>query len=229
MRLARAGPSLTERGSASLREFDRLARHLASERTAVLCDLLHDVAIAIARGELHAAVESRGSSSKVCSTTLMVSTNSRQSIAPRARRLPMLLPMDTWSAACCWFSTCTNCSMVWSDSASCCSIQVSGKASAELWPWSRRANSATKASDRGGFERAMSAITRIRFFGSRLGHRDHRVGPAVGQVLIGARGGDAGGDAAEILDQRQPQHDRDGPQLTQFKGRSRSDRRRRSG
>jgi len=36
-----------------------------------------------------------GSVRSVCSTTLMASTNSRQSMASRKRRLPMLLPMDT--------------------------------------------------------------------------------------------------------------------------------------
>ncbi len=50
-------------------------------------------------------------------------------------------------------------SIVWPDSASRCSIQVSGSASAALWPCSRRANSATNALVSGGAERAMSATT----------------------------------------------------------------------
>lgn len=56
--------------------------------------------------------------------------------------------------------------MVRPTSASCCSIHDSGNASAVLWPLSRRANSATKALDNGGLERAMSATVKTRFFGS---------------------------------------------------------------
>ena len=78
----------------------------------------------------------------------------------------MLLLMETWSAACCWFSDCTDCSIVRPDSESRCSIQVSGNASAGLCPCNRRANSATNELAIGGFDRAMSAITRIRLFGS---------------------------------------------------------------
>ena len=97
----------------------------------------------------------------------------------------MLLLIETWSAACCWFSSCTSCSMVRPDSASRCSIQVSGSASAALCPCSRRASSATNALVIGGSDRAMSAITRIRLFGSLLGHLRHLVGPGLGQVAIG--------------------------------------------
>ncbi len=96
----------------------------------------------------------------------MVSTKPRQSVAPSRRKLPMVLLIDTWSAACCWFSSCTICSMVMLDSASRCSIQVSGKARAGPCPCRRRASSATNGLTMGGSERAMSAITRIRLFGS---------------------------------------------------------------
>ena len=78
----------------------------------------------------------------------------------------MLLLIETWSAACSWVSDCTSCSMVRPDSASRCSIQVSGKASGRLCPCSRRASSATNELTIGGLERAMSAVTRIRLFGS---------------------------------------------------------------
>ncbi len=69
-------------------------------------------------------------------------------------------------AACCWFSDWINCSIVRPDSDSRCSIQVNGKASAGPRPCRRRASSATNALTIGGFERAMSAITSIRLFGS---------------------------------------------------------------
>ena len=64
----------------------------------------------------------------------------------------------------------------------------------------------------------MSAITRIRLFGSFSAISDHLVRPVVGLVAVEPVGGDAGGDAAQILDQRQAQHDRDGPQLAQLQG-----------
>ena len=47
-----------------------------------------------------------------------------------------------------------------------------------------------------------------------LGDLRHLVGPVVGTVPIRAVGPDPGGNASQILEQRQPQHDRDGPQLT---------------
>ena len=79
----------------------------------------------------------------------------------------MLFAIDTWSAACSWVCARTSCSMVRSSSARRCSIQVSGSASAAPWPCRRRASSATKELVIGGFERAMSAVARIRLFASR--------------------------------------------------------------
>ena len=129
-------------------------------------DGLDRVAIAVARAEVHARIDAarvaRAGSARRCSG---VSTNSRQSIAPSRRRLPMLLLTETWLAACCWPSSCTSCSIVWPESARRCSIHVSGSASAAPWPCRRRANSATKALVSGGPERAMSAMTRIRSLG----------------------------------------------------------------
>ena len=96
----------------------------------------------------------------------MDSTNSRQSIAPRNRRLPMLLLIETWSAACCWLPYWINWIMVWFDSERRCSIHVSGNAKAGLCPCKRLTNSETNGVDIGGFDLAISAITRIRLFGS---------------------------------------------------------------
>ena len=78
----------------------------------------------------------------------------------------MLLLTDTWSAACCWFSVCTICSMAKPLSASHCSTQVRVDASAALRPCRRRANSATNALVIGGVERAMSAMINTTLFGS---------------------------------------------------------------
>ena len=46
-------------------------------------------------------------------------------------------------------------------------------------------------------------------------HVEHGIGPAAGGLALGVRNGHAGRDAAQIVDQGQPQHDRTGPQLTQ--------------
>ncbi len=51
-----------------------------------------------------------------------------------------------------------------------------------------------------------------------LGGLRHLVRPGAGQVSLGPAGGDAHADAAQILDQCQPQHDGDRPQLTQPEG-----------
>ena len=130
----------------------------------------------------------------------------------------MLLPTDTWSAACCWLSSCTSCSMRLAGSRpGAAPSSVSGSASAALWPCSRRANSATKALLSGGSERAMSATTRIRLFGSRLGDLRACGRPSRRRGRARARlGRHAHRDAAQVLDQRQPQHDRDRPQLAEL-------------
>ncbi len=49
-----------------------------------------------------------------------------------------------------------------------------------------------------------------------IGHFQHAVGPMVGQIAIQPITGQPGGDAAQILDQRQAEHDRNRPQLAQF-------------
>ena len=45
--------------------------------------------------------------------------------------------------------------------------------------------------------------------------RQQPVGPPVGEILVGPTPGDARGDTAKVLDQRQPQHDRHRPQLAE--------------
>ena len=103
----------------------------------------------------------------------------------------MLLLIETWSAACCWFSDCTSCSMVRPDSDSRCSIQVSGNASAGLCPCSRRASSATNGARhrrvgprhvRDHQDQALRVV---------LGDLRHLVRPGVGQVPVDPAGGDA--------------------------------------
>ena len=76
-------------------KLNRLAPHLAFGQSAALRYLFYDVAVAVADAEIHLAVNSAVSSRRTCSTTLIVSTNSRQSIASKKPRLPMLLLIET--------------------------------------------------------------------------------------------------------------------------------------
>ncbi len=52
-----------------------------------------------------------------------------------------------------------------------------------------------------------------------LDRRDHPARPFVRDVAIVAPGGDAQRDATDVLDQREAQHDRDGPQLAELEAR----------
>ncbi|MNI38234.1 hypothetical protein D3C73_923670 [compost metagenome] len=51
--------------------------------------------------------------------------------------------------------------------------------------------------------------------GVALGHFDQSIGPVIGKVTVIPVGHDPGRHAPQVLDQRQAQHDRDGPQLAQ--------------
>src|ERR1700722_19975975 len=99
---------------------------------------------------------------------LLLSTKSCQFIDSKNLRLAMQLLIETCSIACCCESEWINCAIVNPDSDNHCSIQVRGKARARaaLCPCNRRTNSETKEPPMGGFERAISAITRIRLLGS---------------------------------------------------------------
>ena len=149
----------------------------------------------------------------------MDSTKLRQSTEARKRRLPIELPIVTWSAAWLWLPACTSCSIVWPSSASRCSTQVKASASAGLWPCRPRTNSDTNGADIGGFERAMSAITRIRLLGSWSTVVIIWRAQSSRQVPVDAARRDTQRHAAQVLDQRQAQHDRDRPELAEVQGR----------
>ncbi len=55
-------------------------------------------------------------------------------------------------------------------------------------------------------------------FRLRFGRREHAVCPGDGRVALPAPMGDTQADAAKILQQRQLQHDREGPQFAQLQG-----------
>src|SRR5690606_36766134 len=108
----------------------------------------------------------QGSSRNTCSTRLALSTKSRQLSAFKKRRLPMLLLIDTWSAACFLFSAYTRPLVVSPFSERRCSIQVSGNANARPLPNNRGVSSATRELTLGGFDLTISAVTTIKFLGS---------------------------------------------------------------
>src|SRR6478735_5413527 len=68
------------------------------------------------------------------STVLNVSTNSRQSVEPIKRSVPILLRTDTWSVACFWFSCKTRSTLLLPEADNCCSIQLNGNARAGPLP-----------------------------------------------------------------------------------------------
>ena len=83
-------------------------------------------------------------------------------------------------------------------------------------PADRRASSATNALPIGGDDRAMSAMTRIRLFGSRSAISIISIGPGIGQIALAPAGGNPNAHATKILDQGEPQHDRNGPELAEL-------------
>ncbi len=176
------------------------------------------MAIAIAGGEIHGTVDPGWI---VAQVLLDHASGPLDEVAPvdradSVRRLPMLLLIATWFAACCCKpSIWIRCSIFWPDSDRRCSIQLSGSASAGLWPCSRRVISATNEPfSSAGRSAPCRPPPAPRCSVSPLGGGDHAVGPAHGLAAIAPGvGHDPGRDAAQVLDQRQPQHDRDRPQL----------------
>jgi hypothetical protein len=65
---------------------------------------------------------------------------------------------------------------------------------------------------------AMSATTMTRWDGIFLRHLLQTIHPQVRQIAILPGDGQPGGDALEIFNQPQAQHDGNGPQLAQFQG-----------
>jgi hypothetical protein len=127
----------------------------------------------------------------------------------------MQLLTETWFAACCWASSCTICSIVWPDSPRRCSIH--GQRQRE-----RRALALQAARELGDIGIGQRR-RRARHVGDdrdqlarRLGRDlEHAVGPGAGGVAVDVRDRDPRGDPPQVLDQREPQHDRERPQLAE--------------
>ena len=127
----------------------------------------------------------------------------------------MLLLIETWLAACFWFSDCTICWMVQPVSERRCSIQVSGRVRDGPWPCRRRVSSATNAAIHRRVGARHVGDDHDQVFRIPLGGLDQLVGPGVGAVAADAVSGDARRDAAQVFDQREAQHDRQRPQLAE--------------
>ena len=128
----------------------------------------------------------------------------------------MLLLIDTWSAACSWrlrLHQLLDRQPVLGES-----LLDPGQRQCQ-----RRAL-ALQAARELRHERARHRRVRTRHVGDhqdqalRILLRDlqHPVGPRIGQVAIDRRRRERDAHATQVLDQRQPQHDRDGPQLAQL-------------
>ena len=123
----------------------------------------------------------------------------------------MLLPMETWSAAWLWLACWKMDSTVRPCSATRCSSQVMGKERAAALAL----HSAGEFRDEGDGQRGILADHFGQYqydvgwgFGGRF---QHAVNPEGGAFAIDAAFGDADSDAAEVFQQRQSQHDGDGP------------------
>ncbi len=199
-------------------QLDRVTRHFLFGHPAVLRDLLHDMAVAIAGGELHPPVHP----ARIVAQDPLDHAHGLDELAPVHRTqgaqtadavadgdliggLLLVLDLDQLLD------------------------RQAGLGELLLDPGQRQGQGGTLAlktarqlRDEGaGHGRIRARHVRDhqdQILGVALGHRRHLVGPAVGQILVGAAGGDPDRDAAQILDQREPQHDRDGPQLTQLEG-----------
>ncbi len=67
----------------------------------------------------------------------------------------------------------------------------------------------------------MSAMTRMRLFGSRSAIVQHLLRPAFGPRPVGRPGRDPHADPTQVLDQAKAQHDRNGPQFAECQRRDR--------
>ena len=101
----------------------------------------------------------------------------------------MLLLIETWSAACCWFSACTSCSIVRSRLREPLLDPGQRQRQGRAVPLQTARQFRHERLAIGGFERAMSAMTRIRLFGSCSAISIIRSAQAVGQIAIGPAGG----------------------------------------
>ncbi len=208
-------------GDAFVRQLDRLARHLAFGQVAPFGDLLDDVPVAIAGREVHPAVEP----ARILPQLLLDDAHRFDELAPvhrsqKAKAADGVADRDLVAGL-------------------LLRLRLHQLLDREARLGQPLLDPGERQGQRGalslqparelGDERAHHRRVRARHVRDHqdqalrivLGDVHHLVRPRVGPVAVDRAGGDPGADAAQVLDQRQPQHDRNGPQLAQLERRHR--------
>ena len=209
-------PGLGDAGCRCARQCDRLARDVSFLQGALLGDLLDDMAVAIARREIHRGIDL----GRVRSQRLLNQTVCLDELAPivGAQEAQTCDAVTYGDLVCCL-------RLPFRDDQTFGCLSLFGQTM--LDPAVREGEVCALAlQEPGELAQKRPAQRRIRARHVRqdqyeiirisLDDLDHPLGPVVGQISIPTTGRQAHGDAAKILDQGQSQHDRDGPQLAQL-------------
>ena len=208
-------------GDRVVRELHRLARDVGFRESRVLRDPLDHVPIAVARREVHLAID--------------VDRILAQLAVDRAHRLDELAPVDR--------AQCAQAADAVADGHLIGGLllrfgldhqldRAAAVSEAVLDPGERerkRRRLSLQLACQLGHERTDHPRTRSRHVGNdqdqirriALGDVDHPVGPVTGDTVVERAALDARGHAPQVLDQCQAQHDRDPPQLAELERRHR--------
>ena len=213
---AARGSGAARFGGAVVRQLDRFARDVAFRELAFLRDLFNGVPVSIARGEIHRAVDAGRIFAQLefdrahgfderAPVDRAEKTQAADAVADRDLAGGLALRFDLDQLL---------------DGGA-----VLGQSL--LDPRQRQGQRralALQAACQLGDKRTQHRRCRTRHVGDdenqtlrvRLGDFHHAVGPIVGEFAVDGAGGDAGGGAAQIFDQRKAQHDRDRPQFAEL-------------
>ena len=211
--------SAARRRAVRLRQFERLLGDVRFGVIAALGELLDDMAVMVARGEIHLAVSVRG----VAAQRLLDPAHGLNEFAPvhgaeETQAADAVADGDLVSR----LLPDLGLDLLFDGQA------VVGQPGGDPLQRERQRRAlALQPARHFGHETAAHRLGRTRHVGHQqdqvarlfLGRLAHLVGPGVGAVALLAVVVDAGGDAAQILDQRDAQHDRDRPQLAQLERR----------
>ncbi len=199
-------------------QLDRFAGHLAFGSPAALGDLLHYVTVAIPGGKIHLAVDS----ARILTQYLLDNAHRLDELAPVHR------PQKSEAADAVADGNLIGGLLLVLRLHQLLNRQA-GLGEPLLNPGERQGQSGAlslQPAGQFGDKRTHQRRARPRHIRDHenqvlrvfLGDLRHLVRPVVGAVSVGPVGGDPGSNAAEILDQGQAQHDRDGPQFAQLQG-----------
>ena len=205
-------------GRALVRQLDRFARHLAFGQPAALRYLLHDVTVAVTGGKIHLAVDAAG----ILTQGLLDNAHRLDELAPVHR------PQKAEAADAVADGDLVGGLLLVLRLHQLLDRQA-GLGEPLLNPGERQCQSgALSLQPARKFRNKRAHHRRVRPRHVRdhqnqalrvlLGDLRHLVRPIVGEVSVDPVGGDPGCNAPEILDQRQAQHDGDGPQFAQLQG-----------